>query len=138
MDAVVRIVLDAAGADVTNRPGPPTNLAARTAKGGVIRVTWARPATGERASYYRIYATATPGPMAWTTPAATVGGLDRGGSFSHDLTGLADGTAYLIGVRAVNATGEEANSATVSAVSDSSGPEPVVALAISTDPADWS
>ncbi|HEY1117568.1 MAG TPA: hypothetical protein VGE43_07675, partial [Acidimicrobiales bacterium] len=83
------------------------------------------------------YATAAPSPMSWTTPAATVGPTDRGGAFSVDLTGLSDGTIYLIGVRAFNATGDDGNTVTVSAVSDSTGPDPVVDLAISTDPADW-
>lgn len=137
LDAEILIRLDASGVDVTAIPGPPTALGAISIKGGAIRVTWAAPAGGYAPAGYRVYA-AVGGPLSYATPAATTpAGPTRSGTYSATLSGLADGATYLIGVRAYNDAGEERNTIVVSAVSDATGPAPVVDLAISTDPEDW-
>ena len=46
------------------------------------------------------------------------------GTFVADLSGLANGTTYTIGVRAYNATAEEPNTTTVTCTADSTGPRP--------------
>ena len=49
-------------------------------------------------------------------------------AFVVNLPGLADGTAYAIGVRAYNATAEEPNTVAVSATADATGPAAVDVL----------
>jgi hypothetical protein len=43
-------------------------------------------------------------------------------TFVADLTGLADGVTYAIGVRSFNASGEEANTKSLSVTADTTGP----------------
>lgn len=140
IDAAVRIVLDADGVDVTRVPAAPVGLNARPIGAGAIRVGWA--VGGQNAALpagFHVYATLWPGPMDWvSTPVATVAAnRPRGGSYSAEVSGLSAGR-HLIGVRAFNGTGEETNTNTVTVAVATSGPDPVVGLTSSTDPADWS
>jgi len=134
LDASVRLALDAAGADVTDLPTAPLGLSAWPIAGGKIRATWTystlKPITG-----FHVYVgTTTPD---YGTVAATVAYSPALRSFQADLSGLADATAYAIGVRAYDAAGEEANTTTATATTKATGPDAVVGLSASTDPADW-
>lgn len=136
LDAAVRLVLDASLADVTNLPLAPASLSAWPIAGGKVRVTWTYP-TFSRAGLigFRVYAGVTT--PDYGTPLATVPATSAS-SFSADLSGLAPGTTYAIGVRSYNAIGEEANTTTTSVTAaDAGGPDAVEGLTISTDPADW-
>ena len=46
-------------------------------------------------------------------------------TFVADLSGLTDGTVYSVGVRAFNASGEEANTTSAGVTADATGPRPV-------------
>lgn len=133
IDAVVRLVLDSAGVDVTNLPAAPVGLTARPIAGGSIRVTWADPGRSKAAGFH-VYAGATT--PDYGTAVATAA-ANASGRYQADLAGLTDGTTYAIGVRAYNAAGEEANTTTASATATATGPAAVDGLTISTDPADW-
>jgi hypothetical protein len=50
--------------------------------------------------------------------------------FSVDLTGLTDGAAYAIGVRAYNSTGDETNTLVSLVMGDGTGPDQVDELTI--------
>jgi hypothetical protein len=116
---------------VTNLPAAPVGVSAWPIAGGGVRVVWAYPASG--ATGFNVYVGI--GTPAYGSPAAVVPWSVR--SLQVDLTGLADATTYAVGVRAYNATGEEANTTTTTATTVASGPSAVVGLTVSTDPADW-
>lgn len=138
IDAAVRLTLDAAGVDVTNAPLAPVGLSAWPIAAGMVRVTWSYPKTSTAGvTGFRVYTGATTpdyGTAVATVPAASLGRLR---SFQADVGPFADGAACVVGVRAYNATGEEANTVTASAVAVASGPSAVDGLTISTDPGDW-
>ena len=79
VDAVVTIILDAAGNDITNQPSPPTGLRAFALAGGLIRVEWTYPANNRAnlpAGFHVYIGTGgtlspTPGTMAPVTPCST-------------------------------------------------------------------
>jgi hypothetical protein len=127
LDCTLTIVLDASGIDITNRPAPPLGLRSFALAGGSIRVEWYYPPTsGAKApSGFHVY-TGTAGPPSYTTLAATV--LFSSGfanSFVANMTGLTDGTAHTVGVRAYNAMAEETNTTTVSVTAIATGPATV-------------
>jgi hypothetical protein len=130
LDCAVTIVLDSLGNDVTNRPSPPVGLRAFATAAGGIRVEWYYPPTrGAKApTGFRVYIGAGGTPN-YSTAVATVP-FDAAilNSFVANLSGLTDGTTYAIGVRAYNASGEEANTNTVSATADAAGPSAVTEL----------
>jgi hypothetical protein len=130
LDCAVTIALDAAGNDITNRPAPPVGLRAFPLAGASVRVEWyyppARGAGAPTGFHVYIGAGATPD---YATPAAAVAyGAGVLNTFVADLSGLTDGMGYSIGVRAFNASGEEANTTTVSVTADATGPLPVSGL----------
>lgn len=131
-DATVTIMLDASGNDVTAVPMAPAGLSASPRAGGVVRVSWSYPSTGRvrRPAGFRVYA-GTPA-VAYSAPAAVIP-YDGPGSLHHfaDLSGLTPGTTYAVAVRAYNASGEEANTATAFVTPDASGPSPVDSLVAS-------
>jgi hypothetical protein len=130
LDASVTIVLDASGVDITNQPKAPTSLRAIARAGGTIRVEWAYNTINPFPipTGFKVYS-GTGGTPDYTTPVATVAfGGAVAGSFQTDVTGLADGTAYTFGVRAYNATAQEANTSTVTCTADATGPAAVVSL----------
>lgn len=136
VDAAVRLVLDASGADATGLPSAPVGLSAWAIAGGGIRVTWSYPTISlAGVTGFRVYV-GSPSPD-YGTVKATVAASAGLRSFQADVAGLADGTTYAVAVRAYNGSGEEANATTVSATAKATGPAAVVGLTISTDPADW-
>jgi hypothetical protein len=134
VDVAVTIILDASGKDITNQPSPPTGLRAFAMAGGSIRVEWTY-ASANRAKLptgFHVYIGTTS--MNYANPVATVLFTSAiANTFVANLTGLTDGTLYMIGVRAFNSTAEESNTVTVSMTADATGPLPVDSLvAIST------
>jgi hypothetical protein len=131
LDCAVKIVLDSTGADITNVPLPPTGLRALATKGGGITVEWHYPQTtrGPKApTGFRVYS-GTGGPPSYASPVLTaLFGSGFMNTYQSVIPSLADGTAYTIGVRAFNATGEEKNTTTVTVTADATGPSPVVSL----------
>lgn len=141
-DAVVRLILDDAGADITARPAAPLNLTARATADGGCRVTWSysqasRLGTIGPGNYgvsnapteFRVWLTADTAPDYDDPPAATV--LFSEGTYHYlaDLTGLTDGVSYAVGVRAANDSAEEPNETFVLVTGDTEGPDPVENLA---------
>jgi hypothetical protein len=130
LDCAVTIVLDSFGNDITNRPAPPAGLRAFATAAGGIRVEWSYPPTrgaGAPTGFY-VYL-GTGGAPNYATPVATVAfSAAILNTLVANLSGLADGTTYTIGVRAYNASGEEANKSTVSVTADATGPSAVSAL----------
>lgn len=128
LDARASVALDAARADVTGVPNPPTGLTARATAGGTARVTWAYNPGGQGGAPtgFRVYA-GTPA-VGYATPAATVAYSAGSPSFSATLAGLTDGAAYVVAVRSYNATAEEANTSTVTLTADATGPSQVPSL----------
>lgn len=127
LDCAVTIVLDASGNDVTGRPGPPGGLRAFPLAAGSVRVEWSYPpARGACApTGFHVYLGVGAAPD-YSTPAAEVAyGSGAFNAFVADLPALTDGMSYVIGVRAFNASGEEANTTTVGVTADATGPRPV-------------
>ncbi len=130
LDCAVTIVLDAYGNDITNRPMSPIGLRAFATAGGSIRVEWFYPPTnGPRApTGFNVYV-GMGGTPVYSAPATTVS-FNTGvfNTFVANLTSLVEGTTYSIGVRACNASGEEANTTSVSILADATGPAAVDSL----------
>jgi hypothetical protein len=129
LDCAVTIVLDATGNDITNRPAPPSGLRAFALAGGSVRVEWFYPPTsGPRTpTGFHIYTGV--GPLSYATPTTTVlysQGIAN--SYVANMAGFTDGTTYMVGVRAYNATAEEPNTNTVTVVALATGPAPVDGL----------
>jgi hypothetical protein len=129
VDAVVEITVDAGLNDVTDVPATPRGLVAVPTAGGGAHVTWSWP-LGEPAptGFHAYIGTPTPdyGTAAATIPATT--GRHR---YSADLTGLSEGTAHQVAVRAYNGIGEETNSIVVGVVGSAAGPANVQNLMVS-------
>lgn len=111
LDAAVSIAISPAGADQSGLPAAPRALRAFPLGPSSLRVEWAwqgsTPPTG-----FHVYAGQV-SPLAYATPAVVVPlGAGYMGTVWCDLTGLAAG-AWIIGVRAYNTAGEEANNQTV-------------------------
>ena len=123
LDARVRVILDATGADVTGRPAAPTGLAAQPIKGGQVRLSWLYKTPSGRAtpSRFNVY-TGTPG----VSYAAFVQQIAYGsdGRYFAVVTGLTSGRPYQFVVRAANSTAEETNTNIVTATPDATGPNP--------------
>jgi hypothetical protein len=132
LDCAVEVVLDSAGKDVTSRPAAPLGLRAFASGSGTARVEWwCPPAPGAKApTEFRVYRGI--GSPSYAAPAAIVP-YSSGfmGTFRATLSGLTGGTTYAVAVRARNASGEEANTNTVSVTAASAGPNPVDSLTAS-------
>jgi hypothetical protein len=129
LDAAVALILDASALDVSRRPVAPSGLRAIPRAAGAIRVEWgcqlrdrARAPIG-----FRIYAGDGARPD-YTTPRASVAYALGRTSYFADLTGLASGTTYSLGVRAFNDAGEETNETAVLTTADAAGPAAVDTL----------
>jgi hypothetical protein len=130
LDCAITIVLDAFGNDITNRPGPPVGLRVFPLAGATVRVEWHYPPTrGAGApTGFNVYV-GTGGIPDYSTPAALVPyGVGIFNAFVANLSGLADGVTYAIGVRSFNASGEEANTKSLGVTADATGPRPVDSL----------
>jgi hypothetical protein len=129
VDAVVTILLDAAGKDITNQPSPPVGLRAFPIAAGSIRVEWTYPpAVGAKIpTGFHVYLGT--GTLSYTTPVATVlFGTAIANSYVYNSAALSNGVTYTIGVRAFNVTAEESNTNTVTATAVTVGPTAVVSL----------
>lgn len=101
-DARVRIIIDAAGNDVTARPNAVRGLSAAATAGGNCLVTWSYAASGQGGppARFDVYqgASGLPQPPA---PAASVGYLPGQAGYSCSLSGLPAGPTATITVEAV-------------------------------------
>lgn len=133
LDCAVTIVVSASHTDATNVPVPAIGLRALPIAGGSVKVEWYYPITrgAKTPTGFYVYITAGSSPS-YTTPAATVlWGTRFQGMFVATLSGLTGGTAYVVGVRAYNASGTETNTYAVSVTSNASGPPAVASLTAS-------
>ena len=124
VDCAVSIVLNAVGQDVTNTPTPPFGLRAVPLAAGAVRVEWSYVrATGPSAPQgFHVYLGSGAAPS-YATPAATINyNTGSFGQFVANLSGLTGAITYTVGVRAFNATAEEANTNTVTVTADTTGP----------------
>ncbi|MHB1559513.1 MAG: fibronectin type III domain-containing protein [Isosphaeraceae bacterium] len=130
LDCAISVVLDALGNDVTNRPAPPSGLRALARPGGSIRVEWLYPPTRGPAapSAFNVYLGSGNVPNE-SAPAANVpfaAGIRN--AFAVDIPSLTGGVVYTVAVRAVNASGQDQGTATVSVIADAVGPAAVDGL----------
>jgi hypothetical protein len=130
--ATFRVVTDASGDDVTNRPAPPAGLTARAVSGGRARLRWRYPpTTGPAApSGFRVYLGATPVGTVPYSPGRTEYATGAG----TDPSGLADGASYAVTVRSYNALGENPASPTLTVVGNTVGPDAPDVLPASVTP----
>ncbi len=131
VDAAVSVIVSAAGTDATNVPPPPHCVTATPAAGGMVRVNWTYPAaivarTPATPTAFHVYA-GTTGSPSYTTPVATVAATGTT-QYGATIGPYADGTTVTVGVRAANTSGEEANTATTSAIAAATGPAACVSL----------
>ena len=105
-NARARIVLDASGNDVTNRPGPVLGLSARPGRGGSCRVAWGYVAAAGTTPPVGFDVHVTPGstPDLAADPAATVPYATGTIGYECTLSGLADNASYVVAVRAIGPT----------------------------------
>lgn len=129
VDARVRILVSAAGADLAGLPNAPFGLKAVPTSGGGMKVTWAYNPRGQGAAptNFHIYK-GTP-TVSYASPAATVSYAVSSHNFSATLTSLTNGATYQFSVRAYNASGEETNTVIFTAKASTSGPSPATNLA---------
>jgi hypothetical protein len=130
VDAVVEVVLDADGNDVTRVPPPPLGLRAVPLQGGRVRVEWTLNCTNlsRQPLGFHVYLAPSSVPD-YSKAVATVAWSDqRMGYFVADLGNLTNGSTYAIGVRAFNAFGEEANTIVLSIKADATPPSLVDSL----------
>lgn len=129
----VTIVIDASGNDASNVPLPPTGLRAFATPGGSIRIEWWFPrTTGAMAPVGFFVYLGTTGTPNYASPAATVPyASGYANTFVSNISSLANGTTYTVGVRAYNASGIEKNTATVDVTADATGPGAVTGLTAS-------
>jgi hypothetical protein len=118
VSAVVRVLIDASGNDITAIPNAPTRLSARATASGGAHLAWAYNPAGQGASPtgFKVWATIGGTVNYAASPVLTVPYQIGTRSYSADLTGLTGGTAYTIGLRAYNATGIETNTTQVAPV----------------------
>lgn len=124
VDAVVEVVLDPGGNDVTKVPLPPLGPRALALAGGTVRVEWTCSVTdpSRQPLGFHVYVGINSAPD-YSSPASTVAWSDqREGCFSSELSGLKGGPLYSIGVRAFNAVGEEENTVVLAVSADSVAP----------------
>lgn len=126
----VTIQVNASGNDVSNTPAAPVSLSVLARAGGAVLVDWAYPGISAVAAPtgFHVYLGSTGSPD-YTSPVATVvAGPALLGQYTALIAGLTNGTTYQVGVRAFNATAEEANTFFKSVVALSVGPLAVVGL----------
>lgn len=114
-DAAVLILINGAGADVTNQPKAPQAATATPAAGGTVNLTWLYPYTdaATRPTGFHVYQGPFPGALGGS-PVLTVpfgvGPLSGSGGpsrlFRGQVTGLTGGSSYQWGIAAYNAAGD--------------------------------
>lgn len=129
VDAQARIILDGSGNDVTNRPLAPPHLRAMSQAGGSVAIEWLWPfnTRSKTPTGFHVYL-GTSGTVNYGTVKATVPYIAGRPAYRAVITGLTDGTAYVAGVRAYNAIGEEPNTSSVSFTADATPPASVLSL----------
>lgn len=134
VDAIVRIIVDGAGADVSALPPAPFGLTARAKSGGTAEVSFQiDPYDRVKPTQFSIYLTPfASGSPSWSTPAATISAISGRRYYRSTLTGLSDGASYWIGVRSSNGSIQEKNTTTIDIVGSSIGPASIDNLSIST------
>jgi hypothetical protein len=134
-DATARIVI---GPDLTDRtaaPNPPIGLTAWATAGGGCKLDFVYCRTGQGGPPAAFHAYLWPaGSVDWTDPptatrAVSWGPGDVTQHFAMDLSGLADGVDYEVGVRAANGAGDDGTTRTVPVRGKGSGPAAVSGLA---------
>ncbi len=101
-EAVVRVVLDSVGVDVTSRPNAVVGLSARATAGGTCWVRWGYDPSGQGGPPSSFLITLTAGPAG---PAASVAYRPGVVGYGCGLSGLSAGASVTITVRAVDASG---------------------------------
>jgi hypothetical protein len=131
VDAVVPLKIAADGTNITARPNLPTNLTVRATAAGTALVRWTYSPAGQGGApqTFRVYL-GSPAIDYGDPPEETVAYAEGLPSYSATISGLVHGTVYQVGVRSVNASGEEANTATASVTGQVAGPDPVEGLTI--------
>ncbi len=131
VDASVRLVLDAAGVDITGRPAPVVGLSVATVAGGSLRITWfAASPTTPNPTGYRVWCQAGAGPVNFAaSPDATVPFDGTALVFAATIGPLTHGAAYVVAVRAYSGSMDDGSTAEVDAVPDANGPDAVDSLA---------
>jgi hypothetical protein len=124
LDAMVSLVLDAAGHDLTEVPLPPAGLRAIPILNGKIQLEWSCPCSDPRRQPdgFRVYLGPEPA-IDYSRPIAIVAtSSSASGAFSTTVGDLVNGVSYLIGVRAFNSIGEENNLRSIVIVADQTPP----------------
>lgn len=130
-DARISVRLSADGDDLSSLPNAPVGLTARATAGGSVLVEWTYNPGGQGSSPtgFHVYA-GTPAIDYTTSLAIVPADLSRlGRTYRATLTGLTDGAAYEVGVRAFSTAGEEGNTSVVNVTATSTGPAAVASLA---------
>jgi hypothetical protein len=130
VDAMVELVLDGSGNDITRVPLAPLGLRAFSLAGGILRVEWSCQGLGvsRQPIAYHLYLGTGLLPD-YSRPVATVLRSSQSlGTFSADLSGLSVGVRYSIGVRAYNSVGEESNTIVLYVTADGDPPAVVDSL----------
>ena len=123
-DAIVRIIVDASGNDVTARPAAPIGITARAIAAGAIRVEWGFPNNSANAAptSFKVWITSGGSVNYAASPNTTVTYSATRGTYRVDVSGFTTGTTYTVGVRATNAAGDETNTGSFSVVADATAP----------------
>lgn len=128
-DATARLVLDAAGFDLTARPIAPDRVSARPVAGGLV-VTWtAAPVPANPPTAFKVWTTPGGSVDYGSPPYATVGAVPGRLCYTLAVAGLSPGSAWSVAVRATNAAGDEPNTVSVAVAVPASGPAAVDDLA---------
>ncbi|MEW4569306.1 hypothetical protein AB1L88_15685 [Tautonia sp. JC769] len=134
-DAVVELITDGDGNDVTLRPRPVQFAMAMPGEAGELVVLWSSlwVRDARAASEFRVWAAADPGPIDFDAPPSAVVPV-LGGKASYRVTvpGLTPGQAYLVAVRAANAVADDGTAAPVAGqagAAAATGDAPVAAAA---------
>jgi hypothetical protein len=129
--ARVDILIDAAGADLTARPGPVAGLAARPTGPGTCRIEWAYPPAAEAAAgvaEFCVWLTAGAAVDFAAAPATTVPATWLG-RYRVDLAGLTPGATHAVAVRAAGPAGDDGSTFQVLIITPAAAPAPVEGLA---------
>ena len=131
VDAVVKVVIDANGNDVSAQPLPAHHLTALPLAAGKLQIEWAYPyrQPNPKPKGFRVYIGTGPAPD-YSAPVATASYLQGQLVFRTTIGPLVGGQAYTIGVRAFTSAVEETNTDTISATPISQGPASVQAVTI--------
>lgn len=129
-DRTVRIVIDAAGNDITDVPNPPIHLTAVPTANASLLVSWAYFDINQAGAPtgFKVWVTVGTTPNYSSSPAVIVGYIDDENQFQVTIIGLTDATQYAVAVRSTNATGDDTNTDFVLVYADASGPSPVLNL----------